>query len=110
MHYSQWLQEKIPFLVVFEKKHGTAVPPPVGAIAYAEPDVEITSVSESITIELSVPTRLLQKMHRMISSPLKTANDSPTKILSLYLRSVTLSTPEYEVNSVIDLLDIEETY
>lgn len=112
MLYNPWLQEKISFLVIFEKKHGTAVPPPVGAIVYAEPDVEITSVSESITVELSVPIRLLQRMHRMLVHPLKTANDSPQKILSLYLRYVTISTPEYEVKSVIDLLETtaEETF
>lgn len=111
MLYNPWLLDKIPFLVAFEKKHGTAVPPPIGAIVYAEPDVEIVSVSESITTELSVPTRLLQRMHRMLVHPSKTADDSPAKILSLYLHHA-ISDPGYEVKWVIDLLEVttEETF
>lgn len=108
MLYNPWLQEKIPFLVVIEKK-GAAVPPQIGTIAYSEPDVEIKSVSESTTVELSIPIGLLRRMYAMLVHPTKTANDSPAKILSLYLRHA-ISAPEYEVKSVVDLLDWEETY
>ncbi|MBI3274226.1 MAG: hypothetical protein HYZ69_03715 [Candidatus Colwellbacteria bacterium] len=111
MLYNPWLLERISFLVIFEKKKSAAVPLPIGAIVYAEPDVEIASVSETVTVELSLPVNLLQRMHRLLVHPTKTANDSPQKILSLYLRYM-ISAPEYEVKSVVDLHETaaEETY
>ena len=104
MPYNPWLQEKIPFLVILEKKPASAIPPPLGHLIYAEPDIEVAQVTESVTVELSIPVRLLQRMYSLLTHPTKTANDSPQKILSLYLRYA-IPDPGYEVKSVIDLFE-----